>query len=328
VRLVVLILVILGAGLGWLLWTQYRGAAPPGWQGYAEADFVKVGPVEAGKLTQVAVARGDEVAAGQLLFSQDDTEERAARDQAARQAAQAEQQLANLEAGGKQTEIQQAEANVADARATLLRTQTDLTRGEMLLRKGDATQQSVDQQHADYNSAQAKTQAAEAALAQAIGPLGRQREIEAQHAAAQAAEAALKMAEWRLDQRRVVAPVAGRVADVMARPGETLAAADPVVSILPPQNIFVRFFVPESALSQLHYGDTVDFTCDSCPKGLSGTISFISPQAEFTPPVIYSETSRAKLVYRIEARPPADQAALLNPGQPMEVRIAVAGAKK
>jgi HlyD family secretion protein len=128
------------------------------------------------------------------------------------------------------------------------------------------------------------------------------------------------MAEWQLQQRTVAAPVGGRVADVLAQPGETMAAGAPVVSILPPGNIFVRFFVPETALSELHRGDPVLFSCDGCRHGLTGTISFISPTAEYTPPVIYSESTRAKLVYCIEARPRPDQAALFNPGQPMDVR--------
>ena len=128
------------------------------------------------------------------------------------------------------------------------------------------------------------------------------------------------MAEWHLAQRTVTAPVGGRVADVLAQPGETMAAGAPVVSILPPENIFVRFFVPEAALSGLHRGDPVAFSCDGCRPSLTGTVSFISPTAEYTPPVIYSESSRTKLVYRIEARPPPDQAALINPGQPIDVR--------
>ena len=99
-----------------------------------------------------------------------------------------------------------------------------------------------------------------------------------------------------------------------------ITAGAPVVSLLPAQNIFVRFFVPETALASLHRDDKVDFTCDGCPLGLQGTISFISPTAEYTPPLIYSETTRAKLVYRIEARPPPDQAILLNPGKPVDVR--------
>src|SRR5205807_10072683 len=96
----------------------------------------------------------------------------------------------------------------------------DLQRDEALLRKGYATAQSVDQRRADQRSAEAKVQAAEAALAQAKAPMGREREIEAQRAAAAAAQAAVAMAEWRLAQRTVAAPVGGRVADVLAQPGD------------------------------------------------------------------------------------------------------------
>jgi HlyD family secretion protein len=82
----------------------------------------------------------------------------------------------------------------------------------------------------------------------------------------------------------------------------------------------VRFFVPEPALSSVHQGDEVAILCDSCPADMPATISFIAPQAEFTPPVIYSESTRGKLVYQVEARPRPNQASLLNPGQPVTVR--------
>jgi len=319
-RLSIVVMIILGAGIGWLWWSQQRDTASPAWQGYAEADYVKAAPVEQGLLTAISVARGDQIARGAPLFTQDDTHERAARDQAARQLAQAEEQLANLQAAMKPTEVTQAEANLVDARSTLERARADLQRDEALLRTGYATSQSVDQRRADFRSADAKAQHADAARAQAQTPMGREREIEAQRAAVAAARAAVAMAEWRLAQRTVTAPVGGRVADVLAQPGETIAAGAPVVSILPPENIFVRFFVPETALSGLHRGDPVSFGCDGCPSGLAGTISFISPTAEYTPPVIYSESTRAKLVFRIEARPRPVQAALFNPGQPIDVQ--------
>jgi HlyD family secretion protein len=195
----------------------------------------------------------------------------------------------------------------------------DLGRTEKLLKSGNASMQFAEQQRADLRSATAKVQGLEAALAQSRNPLGRETEIKAQQAAVEAARAAVAMAQWRLDQRHVAAPAAGVVADVLARPGETMPAGGPVVSLLPPENIFVRFFVPEQLLAKVH--ERVKLLCDSCPADLIATVSFISPQAEYTPPVIYSETSRAKLVYRIEARPPAQQAPLLNPGQPVAVRL-------
>ena len=314
------------AGLSW--WLTHRSPAAVAWQGYAEADYVKVGPTQQGLLTEVSVARGDQVALGAPLFAQDETSDHAARDQAMRQVMQAREQLANLQAAGKQTEIAQAQATLADAQAILARTRADLQRGESLFRAGTISAQTIDQRRADYLSATAKVQALEAALAQARAPLGRDREIMAQNEAVDAAEAAVAMAEWRLAQRRVTAPVAGRVADVLARPGETMAAGAPVVSLLPPQNIFVRFFVPEAALSGIHRGEPVALLCDNCPPHLTATVSFVSPQAEYSPPVIYSESSRAKLVYLIEARPPPDQAALLNPGQPIEVRPLLPGSAR
>jgi HlyD family secretion protein len=311
------LLFIAGGGVWW--WCT---RPPPDifWQGYAEADYVKIGPTQQGLLTAVAVARGDEVAAGTPLFAQDETQDRAARDQAAQMLAQAEEQLANLQAGGKRTEIEQAEANLADAQATLVRIAADLARGETLLPRGDATKQSVDQLRADHRSGQAKVAALQAALAQSRAPMGRADEVAGQRKAVAAARAALEMAEWRLGQRRVAAPAGGRIADVLARPGETMAAGAPVVSLLPPANIFVRFFVPEASLSTLHPGDPVKLACDGCPADLSATISFISPQAEYTPPLIYSEESKAKLGFILEARPRPEQAVVLNPGEPIEVR--------
>jgi HlyD family secretion protein len=315
-----LAIVLLVAGSGGYWWWSHRDPPSVMWQGYAEADFVKVGPTQPGLLTAVKVARGDEVTAGTLLFTQDETDDLAARDQARQQLAQAEKQLTNLQQAAKPTEIQQAQANLADANSSLLRIAADLARGEALLPRGDATKQSVDQLRADYRSAQAKVEGLTAAVAQARAPMGRDGEIEAQRAAVSALRAAVDMAEWRLAQRRVVARADGRVADVLARPGETMAAGSPVISLLPPANIFVRFFVPEPMLGSLHQGDPAALKCDACPAGLMATISFISPQAEYTPPLIYSESSKSKLVFLIEARPPPDQAVQLNPGQPVEVR--------
>src|SRR5215467_10386167 len=307
-----ILLLAVACGAWW--WTT-RTVGATEWQGYAEADFVKVGPTQQGLLTSLAVKRGTRVAAGAPLFDQDDTSDRAAR-----QLKQAEEQLANLQAGGKLTEIQQGEASLADARAARDKIESDLRRNEVLVKTGATTQQLVDQERADLRSANAKVQGLEAALAQMHGPMGREGEIKVQQALIESLRAALAMTQWRIDQRHVMAPAAGIVADVLARPGETIPAGGAVVSMLPPENIFVRFFVPEPRLAEVHGGDKVALLCDRCPADLAATISFISPQAEFTPPVIYSEASRSKLVYMVEARPPREQATLINPGQPIAVR--------
>jgi HlyD family secretion protein len=306
-------------GLGAWQWLA-RPPAAMQWQGYAEADYVRVGPTQPGLLVSLAVARGDDVAAGAPLFAQDDAGDRAARDQARAALAEAAARLANLKSPAKPTEIAQAQADVRDLSAARDRIAGDLARAEALLPSGAATRQQVDQWRADARSAAAKVQAAEAKLAQMISPTGRHDEIVAQQAAVEAARAALAEAEWRLAQRQVSAPVGGRVAETYALPGEMLTAGTPVVELLPPQNILVRFFVPEPELPRIHLGTAVAVGCDHCPPDLRATVSFIAPQPEFTPPVIYSESARGKLVILVEARPPPARAVLLKPGQPLDVR--------
>ncbi len=318
----ILLLVVVAAIAGALWWVVLRpsATAPVEWQGYAEADFVKIGPTQQGLVTIVYVQRGDRVGKGAPIFEQDAAADRAAVQQAAHILQQANDQLANLNAPGKATEIELASANLRDAEAARDRIQADLTRNQSLLKTGATTQQTVDQQQADYRSAIAKIAAAQAQLDQSKAALGRPAEIEAQTAAVDAAKAALAQAKWRLEQRRVVAPAAGVIADVLARPGETLAAGAPVVSLLPPENIFIRFFIPEPGLASVHTGDAVTLSCDGCPTDMTGVVSFIAPQAEYTPPFIYSESTRSKFVFLAEARLPANEATAINPGQPVTVK--------
>jgi len=180
-RLALLLVLVLGgaAFAGWH-WFASRTAAPVAWQGYAEADFVKIGPMQQGLLTAVHVARGDKVAANAPLFDQDATGDLAARDQAKHQLDQAEQQLANLQSAGKPTEIAQAQAILAADQAARDKLAADLARNENLLKTGSAAAQLVDQQRADLRTAEAKLHGDQAGLAQAQAPMGRDREIMAQ----------------------------------------------------------------------------------------------------------------------------------------------------
>lgn len=132
------------------------------------------------------------------------------------------------------------------------------------------------------------------------------------------AKAALVKAERRLAEMAPRAPTDALVEDTMALPGDYLNAGTPVVSLLPPDRIKLRFFVPERALSAAQVGRIVSFRCDGCPAGLRARIVYVSPRAEYTPPVIYSVGSREKLVYMIEAVP-VDAPVRLKPGQPVDV---------
>lgn len=147
----------------------------------------------------------------------------------------------------------------------------------------------------------------------------REDQIAAAEAGVRALEAALVRAEWDLSQKSQTAPAAGLVFDTLYRPGEWVGAGRPVVALLPPENVKVRAFVAETRVGAIHPGDAVRVTVDGVPQALAGKVSFISPQAEYTPPVIYSEESRGKLVFMVEAVFEAATAANLHPGQPVDV---------
>jgi HlyD family secretion protein len=128
-------------------------------------------------------------------------------------------------------------------------------------------------------------------------------------------------AEWNFNQKRQAAPLAGLIYDTLFRQGEWVAAGKPVVALLPPQNIKVRAFVPETQVGSIHYGDTTQVTVDGVPNPFIGKVSYISPHAEYTPPVIYSRESRAKLVFMIESVFDPEISRGLHPGQPVDVEF-------
>ena len=194
-------------------------------------------------------------------------------------------------------------------------------RQESLFKSGFISSAALDDVRTRMKSDDALVEQLKASVATAKLPGGRPDEIRAAQADADAARQALAQADWRLGQRAIVAPLAGRVNDTYFVVGDFVPAGSPVVSLLPAANVKVRFYVPEPMLGRLHPGQTVSFTCDSCGAPMSATVSFIADRAEFTPPVLYSKENRAKLVFLVEARPAAEVAAKLNPGQPVDVTM-------
>jgi HlyD family secretion protein len=180
-----------------------------------------------------------------------------------------------------------------------------------------------DLQSADLRAARATLANAEQALMRAETLLknktGTQATFDQAQAAKLQAESAVRSAQTRLDRRKLVSPVTGTVQQVYFRPGELVPAGKPVISVLPPGNIKVRFYVPEALLPQISPGDEVAVSCDGCATDLKAKISFISRQSEYTPPVIYSQDERSKLVFLIEALPAQPDA--LRVGQPVSVTL-------
>jgi HlyD family secretion protein len=288
-------------------------------QGYVEGEYVYVGSPVAGRLETLDVARGAHVAAGTPLFQLDRSSEQPAKDDAAARLARAEATLANLRKGRRPSEIHSIEAQLAQAKAMRQLSETKLERRRPL---GNAvSREDVEEARAEYERDQARVAELEAELETA--QLGaRADEIAAAEAEVNAARAQLAQAEWRLDELSQPAPQAGLVVDTLYRPGEWVAAGAPVVQLLPPENVKLRFFVPEPRLGAIAVGDQVQVRCDACAPGLTAEISYISPDAEYTPPVIYSREMRAKLVYLVEAKPRQPDA--LRPGQPVDVTLAAA----
>ncbi|HEY3664127.1 MAG TPA: efflux RND transporter periplasmic adaptor subunit [Chthoniobacterales bacterium] len=221
-------------------------------QGYVEGEFVYVSAPLGGTLQQLLVQRGDEVKAGQPLFTLDETKEKAAHDQ---------------------------------AQAALTMAEADFKRQEQLYRSGPAAAQDFDRARSTRD--QDREQVAQA--------------------------------QWNLAQMKQDAPQAGLVFDTLFREGEWVAAGKPIVSLLPPANIKVRAFVPETEVGSLHFGQEARVMVDGVGEPFVGRISYISPRAEYTPPVIYSRESRSKLVFLVEIRFEPAVAVKLHPGQPVDV---------
>lgn len=207
----------------------------------------------------------------------------------------------------------------------------------MLVREGDRVEKDnllftldSDLQRADLAVAEAALTNAKQAFERAQQLLrsasGTQREFDTTQAAYRQAEAQLAAARTRLDRRKLASPVSGIIQQVYYRPGETVPASRPIIAVLPPGNIKVRFFIPERLLPRITIGDEVRVSCDGCARSITAPVTFISRNVEFTPPVIYSLEERAKLVYLIEARPAETDT--LRVGQPVSVEVTLREAPK
>jgi len=230
-------------------------------------------------------------------------------------------QTSNLRKGKRVDELRAIEQQLAQARAALALSSADLSRSEALVRQGFISVNRLDELRSARDRDTARVAEVQAQLATARDA-ARPDEILAAEADQRAAQSDLASSRWREEQTRGVAAQSGTVQDVMYRPGEWVAQGAPIVALLPDGAVKARFFVPQESLARIHIGDVVALSCDGCPPDMKANVSFVSSEAEFTPPVIYSNESRAKLVFMVEARPDAAAAQVLKPGQPIDARIA------
>lgn len=297
-------------------------ARDPLLHGYVDADYVLVGAEATGRLTTLSVKRGDPIQTGSVLFTLDDRDETAALAEANAQLAQAKSRLADLLTGKRPEEIRVLDAQLADAEAALVVAQKTYDRNRDLSTRAVVAIATLDQSKADLDSAAARVRVAQENRTVANLP-ARPDQIAAAEQQVSALAAAVTAAETRLARRTQSATVSGRIEEIYYQVGELVPAGQAVASLLPVNARKILFYVPEGARSGVHPGQRVSISCDGCADGLVATVSSIATEAEFTPPVIYSKESRAKLVYRVEARPEGD-AQKLDPGQPVDVRLTAA----
>lgn len=250
-------------------------------QGYGEADYLYLSSQDAGVVGELFVREGDIVEAGQRVFRLDPE---------------------RLGYGAESAEAQRAAAAAAvrTAQAEAVLAQRNYARGSQLAERGFYPRAQLDADRAARDVANAR-------LAQA-------------HRQAAAAGAETGLAEERLSDLAGTAPRAGTIEQIFHRPGEVVGAGQPIVALLPPENMKVRFFAPEAMLARLPVGTRVLVSCDGCDQPIEARVSFVAQQPQFTPPVIYSLDQREKLVFLVEARFAGRTP--IRPGMPVDVRIA------
>lgn len=293
---------------------------PQAFQGYVEGEYVYIASPVAGRLTRILVQRGQTVESKAVLFELDSEHEAAVKQQADEQLGAAQAQLADLKLGKRNAELAVVKAQLAQAKAAEEQAAQQLKRDEAQFAAGGIARAQLEDSRANHAIKADRVREISGQLAVSQLP-ARQDQIRAQSAQAAAARAAVRQSEWRLDQTRGVATAGGLVSDTLYRVGEWVPAGSPVVKLLPPANVKVRFFVPQSVAGGLKPGATALLRCDGCAAGLSTVVSYISDQPEFTPPIIYSNETREKLVFMVEARAEDGSASKLRPGQPVSVTL-------
>ena len=293
---------------------------PPALQGYIEGEYVRVAAPFAGTLVSLDTARGRQVEAGGALFVLESENEDAAKREAQENLHKAEAQAENMRKGPRTTEIAAQRAQLTQAEVTADFSEKEWKRQLDLVQKHFVSQSAADAAKTTRDRDRDKVTELKNTLA-TLEAGYRPDEIRAAEAEAAAAKQSLAQADWKLRQKSVASTVAGVVNDTLFVRGEWVPAGAPVVSLLPPANVKARFFVPENRLGSVKLGQSVKLACDGCTAPIEAKVTFIAPQAEYTPPVIYSRESRAKLVFLVEARPSPADAVKLHPGQPVDVTL-------
>jgi len=321
-RLIVPLVLVIAAAVVFVLLRQ-RGAADGEWveSGTVEATESDLGFPLPGQLVELRVKEGDDVQAGDTIARLDDSELSARVALAEAQVEAARAQLAEAQRGPRTEEIAQARAALAAATSRLEDAQREAERTRILFEGGAVSRESLDRATTARQVADAfRTQAAEQLAALERGT--RPERIAAARALVGQGDAAVRQARAALANTRIEAPFAGVITVRHREVGETVGAGAPVVSLMNPDDRWVRIYVPETRIGQVSIGQAATITSDSHgERAFDGEVSFISDEAEFTPRNVQTPEERTKLVYAVKVRVTGDPDLLLKPGIPADVRL-------
>lgn len=293
--------------------------------GTVEATESQLGFQATGRIDAIRVREGDRVESGAEVADLDRTELLARREQASAQAAAAEAVLQELQSGFRPEEIAQARAALAAARGRRADAERDLERTRILWEGGAVSREAYDKAElalelarSDYEQAEEQVRLLEA------GP--RKERIEAQRAQVKQAQASVRAIDAALANMKIVTPFRGVVTVRHREPGEIVPPGSPVLTLMNPDDRWVRIYVREDRIGAVHVGQSATITSDTYPdRRYAGEVVFIASEAEFTPKNVQTTEERVKLVYAVKVRITGDPTHDLKPGMPADVRIRVGG---
>ncbi len=289
------------------------------YQGYVEGENIYLASPFAGTLIKLNAQRGQHVKKGDLLFMLDPNPQDIVVDEANASVLQASKQLRDLEQPRRPAEIAAIQAQISQAEAQVELAEIRAKRNQILYNKHVLDKDSLDaslERHQELLQVKAQFQANLDLARQGA----RLEQINAQKAQIQALTAKANEAKWELSQKQQYAPDDGLIFDTYFRTGEFVTAQRPVLSLLTPTNTRIEFFVPLNDLNTMYVGQPIDFSCENCKKMKRAVITYISPEAEYAPPLVYSRDNDKKLVFRVKASVKTPREVI--PGQPVIVYVA------
>lgn len=290
------------------------------YQGYIDDELNFIASSFSGTLQKLYVSKGQYVKKGDPLYQLDPQPQKAKLKQAQHNLKEAESTLEDLKKSKRKTVLEGISAQIKQAEAEFVFAKKNLARFRTLVAKKAAEELQLDSAKRNFERVKHRIQELKSNLAEA--KLGSRVDvIDAQKAKIETLKASVEELTWQLEQKRKVAPAAGRIFDRFYHPGEHVPANQPIIALQTTKDISLTFYIPQTSLKDITLEQTIYFTCDNCKQSYGAKISFISSEAEFTPPVIFSRKRREKLIFLVEADLTPDVAKQFNAGQPVDVYL-------